>query len=119
MTRNEFIRRFPNASESTIAANCPEIELPAAESECAQANVLAGAVSGEAESLKRPTVRIIFWRKRPLDRDNYSGSGKDLLDGLRHAGLIQGDSEKEIDLQVEQILCAGWEREQTVIEIIW
>ena len=26
MTRNEFTRRFPNASASTIAKNCPDVE---------------------------------------------------------------------------------------------
>jgi len=94
-------------------------KLPPAEPERAQANALDAAVPREAKSVQRLTVRIVFRRQRTLDKDNYSGSGKDILDGLRHAGLIPGDSEKEIDLQVEQEKVAHLSDQGTVIEIIW
>ena len=93
-------------------------KLPAAEPEQDKTTALDSTISREAKSVQRPTVRIIFRRQRTLDKDNYSGSGKDILDGLRHAGLIPGDSEAEIDLQVEQEKVGHLSDQRTVIEII-
>jgi hypothetical protein len=71
----------------------------------------------EARSLERPIVRIVFGRTRPLDRDNAWGSVKALVDGLRHAGLISGDSEEEIELSVDQFKVQHRSEEKTTIEI--
>lgn len=120
MTRNEFTRRFPNASQSTIERNCEAVAgVPAAEPERTQANALDSAISGETKSIQRPTVRIVFCRQRALDKDNYSGSGKDILDGLRHAGLVSGDSEAEIELVVEQVKVEHRIEQGTIVEITY
>jgi len=94
-------------------------KLPSAEPERPQANALDAAVPGKTEGVRRPAIRFTLHRFCLLDRDNYAGSAKDLLDGLRHAALIPGDSEAEIDLQIEQVRIPRWEKAKTVIEIIW
>ena len=97
--------------------SAPGTKLPAAEPERAQANALDQTVQGKTEGVRRPAVRFTLYRLRLLDRDNYAGSAKDLLDGLRHAALIPGDSEAEIDLQVEQVKVARRSEQKTVISI--
>ena len=97
--------------------SAPRIKLPAAEPERAQANALDQTVQGKTEGVRRPAVRFTLYRLRLLDRDNYAGSAKDLLDGLRHAALIPGDSEAEIDLEVEQVKVAHRSEQKTVISI--
>jgi len=92
-------------------------KLPAPEPERAQANALDQTVQGKTEGVRRPAIRFTLYRLRLLDRDNYAGSAKDLLDGLRHAALIPGDSEAEIDLQVEQVKVARRSEQKTVISI--
>lgn len=70
------------------------------------------------ESFCRPIVRFTLHRVQPLDPDNAAGSCKDLLDGLRHAGLIPGDEAWRIKFGVEQEKVAHYKDEKTVIEIV-
>lgn len=70
--------------------------------ECDQTPALGDAGAGETEGIRRIIIRITCHRRRLQDRDNNHASIKDLLDGLRHAGLIPDDDEKSIALQVEQ-----------------
>jgi hypothetical protein len=121
-SRNEFLRFFPAASESTIARNVdpdsPEGALCPARPEQAQAPALVSPVAREAKSFQRIGVRLVFCRVHLWhDKDNYASAGKDLLDGLRHAGLIPGDSEEQIDLEVEQRKTPRGETPYTLIEI--
>jgi hypothetical protein len=51
------------------------------------------------------------------DRDNHTASVKDLLDGLRHAGLIPDDREEDIQLEVEQEKVGTAAEEGTRVEI--
>lgn len=95
------------------------VKLSPAESQQDQAPALVQAVSRETKSIRRPVVRFTFYCLRLRDRDNYTSSPKDLCDGLRHASLIPGDSEAEIDLQVEQVKIAHRSEQRTVIEIIY
>lgn len=78
---------------------------------------LEQAVSGKTKGIPRVTVRITGFRVRPLDPDNFAGSTKDAIDGLRHAGLIPGDEPWRIKLETEQEKVATFAEEKTVIEI--
>lgn len=62
-------------------------------------------------------VRFTIRRRRLLDPDNAYASIKDLLDGLRDAGLILDDSEKRITLEVNQEKSSNGHQEETIIEI--
>lgn len=116
MNEREFTRRFHNASRSTIAANTV-VSHP--KSECDKATALDGADAGEKESLGRVVVCFTGYRVRPLDPDNFAGSVKDLLDGLRHAHLIRGDESWKIRLETEQVKVGSFAQERTMIEIIY
>lgn len=74
---------------------------------------------GEEEGFLRTTVSFTGYRVRPLDPDNFAGSVKDLLDGLRHAGAISGDEPWKIILQTDQIKVSHYEDEKTVIQITY
>lgn len=64
----------------------------------------------------RRVVRIVSYRYRILlDRDNLCG--KFLLDSLRYAGLIEDDSEREIDYFISQVRVETPAEERTEIEI--
>ena len=62
-------------------------------------------------------VSFTGYRVRPLDADNFAGGCKDLLDGLRHAGLIPGDAWREIRLETSQVKVTAYREEFTDIEI--
>lgn len=116
MNERTILRLFPHASRSTVAANA-EISHPVPERD--QAPALERSDAGETQSLERVIVRFTGYRVRPLDPDNFAGSVKDLLDGLRHAHLIRGDEPWRIILQTDQIKVNTFHQEMTVIEIIW
>ena len=67
----------------------------------------------------RIRVRFVGRRVRPLDPDNFAGSVKDALDGLRHVGLIDGDEPWRIVLETEQEKVRHREEEETVIIITY
>lgn len=91
--------------------------LPNSQPERDQAKPLGGAVPGETKSLPRPVISFVGYRVQPLDPDNFSGSVKDLLDGLRHSGLISGDGWWQIILQTSQEKVSHRNEERTEIEI--
>jgi hypothetical protein len=97
--------------------NNANTELQRSEPERNQTPALVIANEGKEESSERVTVRFIGHRVRPLDPDNFAGGCKDLLDALRHAGLIHGDEPWEIIFQTEQIKVAHRSEERTIIEI--
>ena len=145
MTEQEFKTRFPRASASTIAANFSlqrsypkspykalqailgagngtyedhtDPELQGSKLKRHKTPALGSAISGKTGSLQRISVRFTGYRTRPLDPDNFAGGCKDLLDGLRHAGLIPGDEPWKIIFETEQIKVAHRCEEKTVIEI--
>ena len=67
--------------------------------------------------MARVVVRFTGYRVKPLDPDNFAGSVKDLLDGLRHASLIKGDEWWRIKLETDQVKVAHFTDECTHIEI--
>lgn len=84
-----------------------------------QAPALGATIRGEAKSLVRTIVRFVGYRVKPLDPDNFAGSVKDLLDGLRHAGLIRGDEHWQITLETSQERVGTFKEERTEITIEW
>ena len=117
MTLNEIKRRFPNASPAFIRANLdPDAAVSHAES-CERPQALASGDEGEAP---RPGLRhccFTLRRKKLLDVDAKYASVKDLLDCLTIAGIIRGDKEGEITLEVNQQKVGKGECEQTIIEV--
>lgn len=107
LNRNSSMRRR-NQVASQVSDSKPEHH---------QTPALGSAVEGKKESIQRITVRFLGYRVRPLDPDNFAGSVKDLLDGLRHAGIIHGDEAWRIKLETEQVKVDHYEEEETVIEI--
>lgn len=138
-------RLLPQASASTIAANSadfgsgvpeeaprlapesfstqkqpddhhPETQIQDAKSPQSTASLDADR-AGEAPGTGRPAVCFTLRRVRLLDTDAKHGSCKDLLDGLQYAGLIRGDREDQITLEVTQEKVAHRKDEETVIKI--
>ena len=115
MNERKIIRLFPNASRSFIEANS---KLQPAEP-CEHEATLEQAPEGKEEGMARVIVRFTFFRVRLLDPDNSPASGKDLLDGLRHAHCFRDDSERYIDFSTSQVQVGSREEEGTDITIIW
>ena len=88
-----------------------------AELECNQEATLGSAIQGEASGVQRAIVSFTGYRVKPLDPDNFAGSVKDILDGLRHAGLISGDEPWRIILRTDQVKVSTYKEEKTVISI--
>lgn len=82
-----------------------------------QAAALGQSGEGEEGGIQRTVVRFIGYRVRPLDPDNFAGGCKDLLDGLRHSGLISGDEPWKIDFQTQQVKVWHYFQEKTIIEV--
>lgn len=74
---------------------------------------------GEAPSVRRIVIRITGYRVNPLDPDNFAGSCKDIIDGLKHAGLIYGDEWDKIKFEPDQRRVPHFRQEKTVVEIIY
>lgn len=101
----------------------PSGQVPDAKPQRNKAKPLGQAVQREACGVRAPneriTVRFVGRRVKPLDPDNFAGSVKDLLDGLRHMGAIDGDEPWRIILETEQEKVAHYEEEETLIYITW
>ena len=91
--------------------------VPHTEPERNQTPALGNTVSGKENSVGRTRIRFTGYRVRPLDPDNFAGSVKDLLDGLRHAQLIHGDEPWRIILETDQVKVDTFAQEKTVITI--
>jgi hypothetical protein len=111
-----FTDLFPRASKSFIEAN-PQIFAPQREPD--QGATLDGEAQRKAKSDARPLVSIILHRCRLLDKENAYGATKILTDCLCQVGLISGDSEAEIDLQVTQEKVAHRNDQRTEVRIIY
>ncbi len=78
---------------------------------------LDSADARKKEGVDRTKVSFIGFRVRPLDPDNFAGSVKDLLDGLRHASILKGDEWWRITLETRQEKVKSYAEERTVIKI--
>lgn len=114
MNPHELKRLFPNASRSLIEANG---SVPDSEPKRDKAPALGSSVQRKKEGVPSITVRFVGYRVRPLDPDNFAGSVKDLLDGLRHAQIIPGDEPWRIRLETEQVKVSSYNQEKTEIFI--
>lgn len=117
MKAEEFQRRYGSKRQIFRNENLSRAQLHRPQPERDQAKPLDQAGAGEAEGLRRTVVRFIGYRVRPLDPDNFAGGCKDLLDGLRHAGLIAGDEPWRIKLETEQVKVSHYFEQKTIIEI--
>ncbi len=115
MTAHELKRRYPNASESFIRANCdkgdaqsPELELPIYREP-------VGQKKGEAGDSGRVCVRVESVRTRLIDPDNLCP--KYFVDCLRYAEIIQDDRPEDIELICTQRKIRPGEEAHTMITI--
>lgn len=115
MTRDEILRIWPNASESTIRANLSVGDSrPVAELESNPCDAPL-----EAEEVQRPVgkrflVRITSIRKCLLDEDNLCE--KYHVDLCRYAGIIPDDTAAKAKIEVCQFK-AGKSPEATIVEV--
>lgn len=128
MTRDEILKRYPHASESFIRKNCTtparggEHNVDAGLSDTEQAQrppALATKRKGKAQSAGCPCVRFTLCRVKLLDVDAKFSSVKDTLDFLAICGLIPGDKEGEITLEVSQVKVGTYAEEHTDVRIIY
>lgn len=116
-----FKTLFPRASKDTIKANTHEdhtdtkLSRPVPERDAGQ--TLERPSQAQNEGSPRVTLRIIGFRCRPLDTDNFCGGAKHLIDSVRESGLIPDDSPEHITLITEQVKVAHKGEERTKIEI--
>ena len=118
LTRAELAAMLARNPQVTLNENQAQSPLQSAVFEPDQASALVSPKKRKTYSSPSVTVSFTFYRVRPFDPDNASASCKDLLDGLRHAGLIPGDSPFQIALQTRQIRVCKYREEHTEIEII-
>ncbi len=84
---------------------------------CQREIPLEGHCQREAQGTGCPAVSFTLCRVKLLDVDARYSSIKDVLDGCTIAGLIPGDREGQITLQVEQVRVAHFKDEKTVVTI--
>lgn len=112
---------LPNRTWKEKDADQVNTTLPHTKSQRVTKAALGSPIQGKAESLSsiegRIRVKFIGYRVRPLDPDNFAGSTKNLLDGLRHAGLIHGDEPWKIIFETEQFRVKTFKEEKTEIII--
>ena len=80
-----------------------------------KANALDSPIPGKTTSIRRIRVCFVSYRTRPLDPDNAAAGAKDLLDGLRHAGLLPDDNPEQIRFETEQVKVKHLTEERTEI----
>lgn len=112
MNREQLKRKFPNASETFLAANEDCCLSQGAKPKRALCNESVGKAHGEKGNPGRIRVGIVSYRKRLIDPDNLCP--KYFIDCLRYAGIIPDDSAKHITLEVSQEMS---DDERTEIEI--
>lgn len=107
--------------ESQLAAEDAAVSDRAAVPDAQQrqcAETLARGDAGEAQGARLPHCRFTLVRKKLLDVDAKYSSVKDLLDCLAIAGVIPGDKEGQITLEVIQRKTTTGQAEETIIEVI-
>lgn len=145
MTRDELKRMFPKMSEDALNLNATDAlwepkakprrslkeivlaqelqngtpktchPLPSPEPKQAVLNVSIEPSRGKAAYTGRVTIRIESFRKRLIDPDNLCP--KYMVDGLRYANIISGDSAAEVEIVTTQTRVSSKEEERTEITI--
>lgn len=94
----------------------PSVEIPDTE-QCERSQELAGSDAGEAQSTECLRVVFTLRRVRLLDVDAKYSSTKDILDCLTFSGVIRGDKEGQISLEVCQEKVDSFKDEETIVEV--
>ena len=117
MSPDEIRKYFPHASASVLRANLGTAAglHPAEHSQPAVA--LAQGRQGKAPRRGCPVVRFEISRHRLLDVDAKYAAVKHLLDGIVATGIVAGDKEGQIELEVIQQKASKNEAETTVIKV--
>lgn len=101
MTRNEILRRFPNACESFIRANLTsESATQSTEPERVVQHEPLAKEKRKDQDAPSYTVSIVSFRNRLLDPDNLCA--KYFVDAIRYSGLIPDDSARDIRFSISQ-----------------
>lgn len=120
MTYAKLKEMFPHAPESFLQRNCDEVKTRPQVShaeQCQRTQVVVSNSEGKTCGTTCAHVCFTLRRVHLLDVDAKFASVKDLLDGIANAGLIHGDKEGQITLEVKQEKVAHYEEETTIIEI--
>jgi len=116
MTREQILRIWPNASESTIAANLGG-SAPSPKSQQVVRHDTLATPQREESHAGRIRVSISSYRRRFLDPDNLQGGCKYFVDCCRYAGLIPDDRPQDIILEVSQHKVKSKAEERTEITV--
>ncbi len=124
MSRDEIIKRYPNASESFIAANLDTqakvARLYPDDPQPAKGDALVSSVEGKETRWYGPASRfeITFhiYSVRPADWDGWNC--KQLQDFLVHASCLPGDGWRVLSGRVISHKVHKGEEEKTEIEIM-
>lgn len=110
-------KRAAGLGEPPIHENHPDRKIPHTEPQQDERRALEPQLPEQKVRFCRTIVRFTGYRVRPLDPDNFAGSVKELLDGLRRAHLIDGDEAWKIRLETDQVKVSHYAEEKTVVEI--
>lgn len=102
--------KYDNQTDGVLQDTEPEQDTAA---------TLGGMAKREIECPLRIKVSFTGSRVKLLDPDNFAGSCKDLLDGLRHAGFIPDDAASAIIFETAQERVRKYKDEKTEIEIVY
>lgn len=117
LTREQLRSKFPNASPDFIQANAEAFYPPAsAEPKQGDPNEPVATPERKAADAVFRVVRITLYRRRLLDGDNPFV--KDLVDSLRHAGILFDDTPQWAKIEVIQKLVALPASEGTLVEVM-
>ena len=92
MTRESILARFPHASRAFIDANLDR--LPTTQPQPAPVLPLERAGEGKEACRTRLALRFDVFAPRPTDSDN--ARVKEVIDSLRHAGILADDDWRHI-----------------------
>lgn len=120
MTYAQLKDKFPHASESFLRRNSDENKISSKISHAEQrerTQTLAVGHGRETPRARLPHICFTLCRHKLLDCDAKWASVKDLLDGCWRSGIVDGDREDQITLEVRQEKVPQSEEELTIIEI--
>ena len=126
MTRDELLKRFPNASPAFLRANCDDAtqRLPARQVAKPQSRPALvapaqrkGAGEERAGSGGRYRITFTVHAVRPRDWDNLSASVKQLQDAIVEAGWLPDDDWKTLEGVVVSAKAMTEVEERTEVKI--
>lgn len=110
---------FPHASAYVLEHSYIDAGLRPKADKPTPRPALERPVERTPESDARPIVSYVLYRCRPLDPDAIHGATKVCTDVLCKIGLLAGDSEKHIRLEVTQEKVAHMNEQRTTLKITY